>query len=93
MSTIPPPPIKSWSDIPPVWQRWFMSIYNQRVGGADAAGIDELEERIACIPERTGVEALEARVAALEAQLASIAAPKIGELTARVDDLERSLHA
>lgn len=35
--SLPPPPIQAWRDMPPVWQRWFVSIFG-KMGGSQ--GLD-----------------------------------------------------
>lgn len=89
--SLPPPPIKAWSDIPPVWQRWFQDLFvraggstgslvvindDGSVAGELAESFAALEDRVlAVVPERQNVSGLEGRIAALEAQVATSRVP------------------
>lgn len=52
--SLPPPPIQAWPAIPPVWQRWFQALF-VRAGEMEASSLNEIEESIAAIPERSGI--------------------------------------
>lgn len=100
MSALPPPPLRGWQGIPLVWQQWFLGLFS-RVGGTngrvvvidddgtDASALDELEARVmAAIPERPDVAALEARIADLETEAASLTVTNAAALEARIAALE-----
>lgn len=52
--SLPPPPLQAWPAIPPVWRRWFRDLF-VRAGESEATPLNELEERLAAVPERSGL--------------------------------------
>ena len=93
MSTLPPPPLQAWRDMPPVWQRWFIALFG-RIGETSSSGIGELDELIAAVGTSDTSAATAAIFDDIARQLAHDTSPaEIESLRARVEAPERITNA
>ncbi len=92
--SLAPPPLQAWQDMPPVWKRWFLSLFD-RIGGIAASSTTEIEELLASGSDSGASSDLQASFAELEQFFASNGdhSADISDLRKRIESIERLIES